>query len=189
MIRRPPRSTQSRSSAASDVYKRQALHPVRQDAHQLRSQAHPLPRRLPGRALRGDARGGRRHPAQGDAPIDGPLLLESPVRTAVLGFLIAAVMVYLLTPLMARLAQRTGAVDTPSDGRRMHVLATPLLGGLGMYLGWMIPVMLLVKVDRPVWGIIGGATIVVAVGLFDDLYELAPVSYTHLRAHETRHDL
>src|SRR5450756_2034959 len=27
MIRRPPRSTQSRSSAASDVYKRQSLHP------------------------------------------------------------------------------------------------------------------------------------------------------------------
>ena len=30
-------------------------------------------------------------------------------------------------------------------------------------------------VDRPVWGIIGGATIVVAVGLFDDLYELEPL--------------
>src|SRR5428012_3059 len=28
MIRRPPRSTQSRSSAASDVYKRQGLDPV-----------------------------------------------------------------------------------------------------------------------------------------------------------------
>ena len=39
----------------------------------------------------------------------------------------------------------------------------------------MIPVMLLVQVDRPVWGIIGGATIVVAVGLFDDLYELEPI--------------
>ena len=35
--------------------------------------------------------------------------------------------------------------------------------------------MLLVPVDRPVWGIIGGATIVVAVGLFDDLYELEPI--------------
>ena len=92
-----------------------------------------------------------------------------------LGFLVAAVMVYLLTPLMGRLAHRTGAVDTPSDDRRMHVLATPLLGGLGMYLGWMVPVMFLVKVDRPVWGIIGGATIVVAVGLFDDLYELEPI--------------
>jgi UDP-GlcNAc:undecaprenyl-phosphate GlcNAc-1-phosphate transferase len=83
--------------------------------------------------------------------------------------------VYVLTPLMGRLAHRTGAVDTPSDDRRMHVMATPLLGGLGMYLGWMIPVMLLVEVDRAVWGIIGGAKIVVAVGLFDDLYELEPI--------------
>src|SRR5680860_520274 len=32
MIRRPPRSTQSRSSAASDVYKRQAVRTVRVDA-------------------------------------------------------------------------------------------------------------------------------------------------------------
>jgi len=112
---------------------------------------------------------------QGGAAIGGPLSLSSPLRTAVLGFLIAALIVYVLTPLMGRLAHRTGAVDTPSDDRRMHVLATPLLGGLGMYLGWMLPVMLLVEVDRPVWGIIGGATIVVAVGLFDDLYDLEPI--------------
>jgi UDP-GlcNAc:undecaprenyl-phosphate/decaprenyl-phosphate GlcNAc-1-phosphate transferase len=104
-----------------------------------------------------------------------PLELSSPVRTAVLGFLVAAAIVYLLTPLMGRLARRTGAVDNPTDDRRMHVAATPLLGGLGMYLGWMIAVMLLVDVDRPVWGIIAGATIVVAVGLFDDLYELEPI--------------
>src|SRR5450756_790118 len=35
MIRRPPRSTQSRSSAASDVYKRQLLQSVRIDAEIL----------------------------------------------------------------------------------------------------------------------------------------------------------
>jgi UDP-GlcNAc:undecaprenyl-phosphate/decaprenyl-phosphate GlcNAc-1-phosphate transferase len=93
----------------------------------------------------------------------------------VVGFLIAAVLVYVLTPLMGRLAHRTGAVDRPTDDRRMHVLATPLLGGLGMFLGWTVPVLLLVKIDRPVWGIVGGATIVVAVGLFDDLYELEPI--------------
>lgn len=82
---------------------------------------------------------------------------------------------YVVTPLMGRLARRTGAVDTPTDGRRMHDMATPLLGGLALYIGWMIPVMLLVPVGRSVWGIIGGATIVVAVGLFDDLYELEPI--------------
>jgi UDP-GlcNAc:undecaprenyl-phosphate GlcNAc-1-phosphate transferase len=89
--------------------------------------------------------------------------------------LIAAAIVYVLTPLMGRLARRTGMVDTPTDDRRMHHLATPLLGGLGMYIGWLIAVVLLVHVDRPVWGIIGGATIVVVVGLFDDLYELEPI--------------
>jgi UDP-GlcNAc:undecaprenyl-phosphate/decaprenyl-phosphate GlcNAc-1-phosphate transferase len=101
--------------------------------------------------------------------------LSSPLRTAVLGFLLAALLVYVLTPLMSRIARRTGAVDNPSDERRMHVLPTPLLGGLGMYLGWLVPVIVLVPIDRPVWGIIGGVTIVVAVGLFDDLYELEPI--------------
>ena len=101
--------------------------------------------------------------------------MSSPLSSAVLGLVIAGAIVYVLTPLMGRLARRTGVVDTPSDDRRMHDLATPLLGGLGMYIGWLVAVMLLVSVDRPVWGIIGGATIVVAVGLFDDLYELEPI--------------
>src|SRR5450756_2208045 len=35
MIRRPPRSTQSRSSAASDVYKRQALHGLSGEAETI----------------------------------------------------------------------------------------------------------------------------------------------------------
>ncbi len=92
-----------------------------------------------------------------------------------LGFLLAAVLVYVLTPLMSRLARRAGAVDKPTDERRMHVYATPLLGGLAIFLGWLIPVLVLLKVERPVWGVIGGATIVVAVGLYDDLFELEPI--------------
>jgi UDP-GlcNAc:undecaprenyl-phosphate GlcNAc-1-phosphate transferase len=97
------------------------------------------------------------------------------VRTAVLGFVLAAVLVYLLTPLMARLAHRAGAVDLPTDERRMHMAAIPLLGGLAIYAAWLVSTFLLVDVTRPVWGIIGGATIVVAVGLYDDLYELEPI--------------
>src|SRR5450756_3106198 len=46
MIRRPPRSTQSRSSAASDVYKRQAI-PRSSRQGRARSSA-PLERRYPG---------------------------------------------------------------------------------------------------------------------------------------------
>src|SRR5450756_2857613 len=42
MIRRPPRSTQSRSSAASDVYKRQA-HDVRRRGGAVARPRRPLP--------------------------------------------------------------------------------------------------------------------------------------------------
>ena len=38
MIRRPPRSTLDRSSAASDVYKRQVAAAIEQDAHLLRAE-------------------------------------------------------------------------------------------------------------------------------------------------------
>jgi UDP-GlcNAc:undecaprenyl-phosphate/decaprenyl-phosphate GlcNAc-1-phosphate transferase len=103
------------------------------------------------------------------------LSLSSPTRTALLGFAMAAVLVFLLTPLMGRLARAAGAVDTPTEERRMHVLATPLLGGLGIYFAWLVAVLLLVPMTRPVWGIIAGVTLVVAVGLFDDLFELEPI--------------
>jgi len=93
----------------------------------------------------------------------------------VLGFVLAAAIALLATPLMGRLARRAGVVDHPSEERRMHRQATPLLGGLGLYVAWLVPVLLLVHITRPVWGIIAGATIVVAVGLFDDLFELEPI--------------
>ena len=92
-----------------------------------------------------------------------------------LGFVLAAAIVLLATPLMGRLARRAGVVDHPLEERRMHRQATPLLGGLGLYVAWLVPVLLLVHITRPVWGIIAGATIVVAVGLFDDLFELEPI--------------
>jgi UDP-GlcNAc:undecaprenyl-phosphate GlcNAc-1-phosphate transferase len=76
---------------------------------------------------------------------------------------------------MGRLARRAGAVDHPTEQRRMHSLATPLLGGLGIYIAWVVPVLLLVPLTRPIWGLVSGASIIVAVGLFDDLFELEPI--------------
>src|SRR5450756_3202125 len=76
MIRRPPRSTQSRSSAASDVYKRQALGDAEDEvaagrlylpAGQALGVEAARRRRddvVGGDVARGDARGG--HPRDGD---------------------------------------------------------------------------------------------------------------------------
>ena len=98
------------------------------------------------------------------------------MQTSVLGFLFAASLVYILTPLVTRVAHRSGAVDTPTDDRRMHVYATPLLGGLAIYFGFLIPSVVLVPVfDNAAKGIVIGGTVVTLVGLLDDLIEIRPL--------------
>jgi len=88
---------------------------------------------------------------------------------------LAAIIVLVATPTIGRLARAAGAVDDPTEERRMHDLATPLLGGLAIFIAWLAPVLLLVHISRPVWGVVAGGIIVVAVGVFDDLFELEPI--------------
>jgi UDP-GlcNAc:undecaprenyl-phosphate GlcNAc-1-phosphate transferase len=84
-------------------------------------------------------------------------------------------MVILATPLMARIARRTGIVDRPSDPRRMHSQVTPLLGGLAIYVGVMIPTAVLVKLEPATKAILVGGSIIAAVGVIDDYAEIRPV--------------
>ncbi|HMK93664.1 MAG TPA: MraY family glycosyltransferase [Thermoleophilia bacterium] len=76
---------------------------------------------------------------------------------------------------MARLARRTGVVDRPSDPRRMHARVTPLLGGVAIYLGVMIPTLILVHKVPATMTIIVGGTIIAAVGVVDDYAEIRPL--------------
>src|SRR6266852_9178075 len=75
-----------------------------------------------------------------------------------------------LTVPVRQLALRVGMVDHPGP-RKVHVQPMPLLGGLAIYLGVLIA--LLVSMDGPaltqVIGIYAGATLVAVVGMLDDL--------------------
>src|SRR5450756_3253110 len=79
MIRRPPRSTQSRSSAASDVYKRQAqsTRPSRSGDQDPRNRPPDLSRRFPHPEGAMDSTGGlvavRLGHDQGDVVLGTPL--------------------------------------------------------------------------------------------------------------------
>jgi len=74
-----------------------------------------------------------------------------------------------LTVPVRQLALRVGMVDHPGP-RKVHVQPMPLLGGLAIYLGVLIA--LLVTMDGPaltqVIGIYAGATLVAVVGILDD---------------------
>ncbi len=95
--------------------------------------------------------------------------------TAVLAFVLAAFVVYVLTPLMAGLARRLGVVSVPSDGRRMHADVMPMLGGLGMYVAVIGTVALTLPWSHTVSGLVVGGTIITAVGLVDDYVQIRPL--------------
>jgi UDP-GlcNAc:undecaprenyl-phosphate/decaprenyl-phosphate GlcNAc-1-phosphate transferase len=52
-------------------------------------------------------------------------------------FLVAAGATFGLTPLVRRLALQFGAIDQPSE-RKLHVVPTPTMGGLAMWVGFLV---------------------------------------------------
>ena len=90
---------------------------------------------------------------------------------ALLGFLVALVVAALLTPLVARLARRVGAVDAIKE-RGLARDATPLLGGLAIFGAVIAAALLFVPLTTPIKGILGGAALITAVGAIDDWREL-----------------
>ena len=87
--------------------------------------------------------------------------------------LVAALIVFGITPLVKVVAQKIGAMDVPKDDRRMHTVPIPRLGGLGIFLAFFLSVLLFMKqIDRPMQGILLGAIVIVILGVFDDIYTL-----------------
>lgn len=79
------------------------------------------------------------------------------------------------TPLARRLALRTGMVDQPNT-RKVHTVPTPLLGGLAIYIAFVLSVFLVwdrVSASQMV-AILVGATVVAALGFLDDSGKLHP---------------
>ncbi|HKY75967.1 MAG TPA: MraY family glycosyltransferase [Acidimicrobiia bacterium] len=96
--------------------------------------------------------------------------------------LVAALVTWLLTPAVRRMAIRLGAVVSP-DARRVHERPTPTLGGAAMYGGFLaaLATASVLPQFRPVFrgtseplGLLIGATVMFAVGALDDLREVSP---------------
>ena len=72
-------------------------------------------------------------------------------------------------PLVKRLAHKVGAIDVPKEARRIHKTPIPRLGGLSIFIGFLLSVLLFVDITLQIRGIIIGAIIVVALGAIDDV--------------------
>ncbi len=79
------------------------------------------------------------------------------------------------TPLVRRIAQRVGIVDIPS-ARKQHTVATPLLGGVAIYLAFIVALAVFGNhfYVNQIAGIFLGATLVSFMGFWDDRRSLSP---------------
>jgi UDP-GlcNAc:undecaprenyl-phosphate/decaprenyl-phosphate GlcNAc-1-phosphate transferase len=94
---------------------------------------------------------------------------------AMWGFVLAAAIVLLLTPVAARLAPRIGALDVPSDRPRVHSAPIPRIGGIAIVAGILIPAFLLIQPGGPYLGILLGTLCVACLGLVDDIRGIGPM--------------
>ena len=89
-----------------------------------------------------------------------------------LALIVALVVSFAMSPLVKSFAYKVGAIDVPRDARRMHKTPTPRLGGLAIFLGFMVSILLFLPIDSQMRGILLGAVIIVILGVVDDITPL-----------------
>jgi UDP-GlcNAc:undecaprenyl-phosphate GlcNAc-1-phosphate transferase len=94
------------------------------------------------------------------------------VGYVLLALILAAVIALATTPLVKELSYKVGAIDVPKDDRRMHDHPIPRMGGLAIFFGFIVSVLLLLPMDTAKQGMLLGAVIIVILGIFDDIYAL-----------------
>lgn len=78
------------------------------------------------------------------------------------------------TPLIRKGAIRYGVVDHPDGALKQHRQPVPYLGGVAIYLSFLFAVAFTYEFTDEVLGLLLAASIVVMLGLFDDLKVLTP---------------
>ncbi len=89
-------------------------------------------------------------------------------------FLIALALGLYLTPLIRSGAIKYGVVDRPDGKLKQHREPVPYLGGIAIYLSFLVALAFTYEFTKEVLGLMLGASIVVMLGLFDDLKVLSP---------------
>ena len=99
--------------------------------------------------------------------------------TIVFACITACILSLVLTyPIRKYVAPKLGFMDEPRDSRRMHNVAVPLIGGVGIYIAFSLSALIFGYIQTALPYIIGGGLVMIC-GLIDDRATLKP-SYKRL---------
>ncbi len=86
-------------------------------------------------------------------------------------FAVSMLISYFLTPLIEKIALSIGAVDRPHE-RKVHKGIIPRLGGVAIYFSFLAALLLFIPLNYEVFGIVLGATLILIMGIVDDIRHL-----------------
>jgi UDP-GlcNAc:undecaprenyl-phosphate/decaprenyl-phosphate GlcNAc-1-phosphate transferase len=89
-------------------------------------------------------------------------------------FVLATGLALYLTPMIRKGALRFGVLDRPDGALKTQSEPVPYLGGIAVYLAFLLTLGLVFEFRPQLVGLLLGGTIVTMVGLFDDLKVLPP---------------
>nr|WP_263324830.1 MraY family glycosyltransferase [Neobacillus sp. Marseille-Q6967] len=89
-----------------------------------------------------------------------------------LALLVCFIVSILITPLVKKFAYRIGATDKPNH-RKVHQATMPRLGGLAIYISFLVGIFMLNPETPASFAILLGSLIIVITGICDDLFELS----------------
>lgn len=87
---------------------------------------------------------------------------------AIAALVLAVILGWVLTPWVRKQAFSWGAVDKPG-ARKVHKQPMPRIGGLAVYMAFVPSVLLSQQVDPPLLGLLAGGTLVMVLGIVDDI--------------------
>ncbi len=97
--------------------------------------------------------------------------------------LLSLILAVILTPLIKKIAWKFRILDYPNEKRKIHQQPTALLGGLAVFLSFLVVLIIIwlfgwlndgIIKNSQLWGIIVGGAVLVIGGILDDKFNLKP---------------
>lgn len=100
-------------------------------------------------------------------------MLSFDYKDAILIVTVTFLFSVLIMPVMKIIAKYINAMDVPRDNRRLHTDTVPKLGGLGIFLSFLLGYVLFGKQSVQMNSILIGSFIIILTGLIDDINPLS----------------
>ena len=115
--------------------------------------------------------------------------MEYKIIIYILFFLLSLILGYIFSRIMIKLSFKLKILDVPNEERKIHVNPTPLLGGVAIYLSFLISVVLFFVFNHffdfgiainylQIIGVLIAGFIIIIGGIIDDKYNLSPIKQT-----------